>query len=271
MSNRGAQLFCWLFIVIGLAAVGAGVWTLVKSLRTEHWPVTDGIIQSAHMESHPGNRGSTTYSAEVTYMYQVVGVSYTGKKISIGGMSSSSDYAQGILNRYPVGKKVSVHYSPADPEEAVLETGIHGGTWICFGVGTGFVLFGTMFLQIQRAAAKAQMPGAPQTPSVRTNPDGSISMDKPPALMGVIFLLAGVAICFAQPSGGTPHWIIYAAGGVFGLGGIYLLLWRMGKQDYGKFLVWPILILFLAVFHWIAFGAGERIGTSTTPFSHHSG
>ena len=76
-------------------------------------------------------------------------------------MSSSSEYAQGILNRYPVGKKVSVHYSPGDPSEAVLETGIHGGAWICLGVGTAFGLFGIMFLQIQRAAARAQMPGVP--------------------------------------------------------------------------------------------------------------
>ncbi len=33
MSNRGAQLFCSLFIVIGLVAVGTGIWLLTKSLR----------------------------------------------------------------------------------------------------------------------------------------------------------------------------------------------------------------------------------------------
>ena len=111
--------------------------------------MTDGIIQSAEMKSHEGSKGGTTYSADVTYTYQVAGASYTGDKVSIGQMSSSSEYAQGILNRYPVGKKVSVHYSPGDPSDAVLETGIHGGTWICLGVGTAFALFGIMFLQIK--------------------------------------------------------------------------------------------------------------------------
>jgi len=162
MSSRGTQLFCSLFVVIGLVAVGIGIWTLVKSIRSEHWPVTDGIIQSAEMKSHEGSKGGVTYSADVTYTYQVAGESYTGDKVSIGQMSSSSEYARGILDRYPVGKKVSVHYPPGDPADAVLETGIHGGTWICLGVGTMFTLFGIMFLQIQRAAAKAQMPGVSQ-------------------------------------------------------------------------------------------------------------
>src|SRR5882724_11371684 len=116
-SNRGTQLFCLLFVVIGLGAVGVGVSMMIKGLRTEHWPVTDGVIQSAAMKSHEGSKGGTTYSAEVTYIYQVGGLSYAGSKISIGQMSSSSEYARGVLNRYPVGKKVSAHYSPDDPSE----------------------------------------------------------------------------------------------------------------------------------------------------------
>src|SRR5882724_6152816 len=101
-SNRGTQLFCLLFVVIGLGAVGVGVSMMIKGLRTEHWPVTDGVIQLAEMkshESHDSNHGSMTYSADVTYTYQIGGVNYTGSKISIGQMSSSSEYAQGVLNR----------------------------------------------------------------------------------------------------------------------------------------------------------------------------
>lgn len=224
---RSAQIFCWLFVVIGLGIVGCGAWTLIKSFRTNDWPVTNGVIQSAHQQSHSGKEG-TTYSAAVTYTYQVADVSYTGNKIAIGQMSSSSDYAQGILNRYPVGKKIPVHYSPINPAEAVLETGVHGGTWICFIIGTVFALFGAMFLQLRRAATKAQMRGAPQASSVTMSPDGTISVDKPPLLMGVIFLIAGVSMCFAPPSNGVPHWVIYAIGGVFAWIGVYIIFsgWR---------------------------------------------
>ena len=265
-SNRGVQVFCWLFIVVGVAVFGAGIWTLVKSIRTEHWPVTDGVIQSAQQESHSGDHG-TTYSAEVTYTYQVSGVNYTGRKISIGAMSSSSQYAQGILDRYSVGKNVSVYYSPTDPAEAVLETGIHGGTWICLGVGTAFGLAGLMFLQIFRAAAKAQISGAAPSSSVTVNPDGSVTASKPPVLMGVIFLLAGTAVCFAPPDGHAPKWILCAVGVMFAACGLLLLLMRLENKVYSKIVGGMVLVLFLVVFHWVSFGPGERIGTATTPFS----
>ncbi len=271
MSSRGAQLFaqffCSLFVVIGLVAVGIGIWTLAKSIRSEHWPVTDGIIQSAEMKSHQGSKGGTTYSAEVTYTYQVTGTSYTGDKISIGQMSSSSEYARAILNRYPVGKTVSVHYLPGNPSDAVLETGIHGGTWICLGVGTAFTLFGIMFLQIIRAAIRAQMPGAPQSSSVTMQPGGRVTMDKPPVLMGVIFLLVGIGLCFVPPDSGKPGWLMYAVGGMFASAGVMLLLMRLENKVYSKIAMAPMLLALLAVFHWVSFGPGERSGTVSTPFS----
>lgn len=268
---RSIQIFCWLFIVMGVGIVGWGGWTLIKSIRTNDWPVTDGVIQSARQKSHPDNDGSTTYSAEVTYAYQVAGISYTGSKITIGSMSSSSEYAQGVLSRYPVGGKVSVHYSATAPTDAVLETGIHGGTWICFAVGTVFALFGIMFLQLIRNAAKAEAADNLQPPSVTTSPDGSPTTSKAPLVLGVIFLIAGVGICFGQPSGGTPQWILYAAGGMFGMIGVYIFLAGLKNKLYSKIATLLILAPFLAIFHWISFGAGERIGTSTSSFSQQSG
>ena len=214
---------------------------------------------------------STTYSAEVTYSYQVAGATYTAGKVAIGQMSSSAEYAQGILNRYPVGKKVSVHYSPGDPSDAVLETGIHGGMWICLGVGTAFTLFGIMFLQIQRAARRAQMPGTPQWSSVTVQPDGSVTMDKPPVLMGVIFLLAGIGLCFVPPDPGKPGWLMFAVGGMFASGGLLLLLYRLENKVYSKFATCAVLVSFLAIFHWVSFGEGERNGTISTPFSMSHG
>ncbi len=271
ISKRGIQLFCWLFIVIGLVLVGVGGRMLIKSLRTEHWPMTDGIVRSSQIKPHSDNDGGTTYSAEVTYTYDVAGVNYDGDKVAIGEMSSSSEYARGIVDRYPTGRKVSVHYSPTNPAEAVLETGIHGGTWLCLGMGTGFVLFGVMFLQIDRAANIAQLLDASQSPSIKTNPDGSIALDKPPVLMGLIFVLAGTGICFLPSSDGMPQWMPYAAGGFFGFAGIAALLFRLENKVYFKMAMIPAVVLFLAMFHWISFGAGERIGTSTTPFSEQSG
>jgi hypothetical protein len=51
-SNSGTQLFCLLFVVIGMVAVGVDVLMMIKILQSEHWPVTECIIQSVEMKSH---------------------------------------------------------------------------------------------------------------------------------------------------------------------------------------------------------------------------
>jgi hypothetical protein len=271
-SNRGTQLFALLFAIIGLGAVAVGISMMIKSVRSEHWPVTEGVIQSSEMKSHTNDKGSTTYSAAVTYTYKVDKIGYIGERISIGqSSSSSSEKAQGILSRYPVGTKVSAHYSPDDPSESVLETGIHGGTWAIIGIGTFFTLIGTMFLQIQRAAAKAQMPGATQSSSVKVLPDGSMTMNKPPVLMGVIFILMGSFIPFGEPGEGVPYWGGYVAAGIFISAGIALLLARLENKTYAKIFGALAGVLLMAVFNWVSFAPGERIGSSSTPFGTHTG
>jgi Protein of unknown function (DUF3592) len=267
-SIRSTRLFCGLFILMGVGAIGAGGWILVQGLRCEFWPTTDGVIQTAEMNYHSGNHGGVTYSADVTYKYQVAGVNYTGTRLAFGQMSSSSEYARRILDRYPVGQKVSVHYSPGKPEQAVLETGIHGGTWLCLGVGTVFVLAGVMAMQL--LAARPTVPGKAGTPPPATSPDdtGRAGLQKPPILMGVIFVLMGSFVFFMEPSRGVPAWIVYAAGGFFVLCGLLLLAYRLQNQLFSKIMMWLVVLIFLAIFHWISFAPGERTGTATTPFSH---
>ena len=259
-SNRSIRIFLGLFILIGVGALGGGVWTLIRSLRCEHWPTTEGVIEQAELKYHSSDHGSGSYSASITYDYQVAGVHYPGTRLAFGEMSSSSGYPQGILDRFPVGKKVRVYYSPDVPQLAVLETGIHGGTWVCFGVGTLFVLAGIMFLQIFEKASVAG-----QIPQTR------VVLQQPPVLMGVIFMLMGSFVFFAPPSSGTPRWIVYAAGGTFVVAGLFLLANRLANKRYAEVLKWALVLGFMAIFHWVSFGAGERIGTATTPFSQRNG
>jgi hypothetical protein len=253
------RVFLSIFMLAGVAAIGCGLWLLVHGLQSTHWPVTDGAILTAQMSYHSGDHGGT-YSADISYNYQVAGTNYVSTHLAFGSMSSSSSYAQGILNRYPVGKKVQVHYAPDDPKTAVLETGIHGGTWICLGVGTAFILFAIMFMQLVNKAA------APNSgiPAIAPN---TIGLQKPPILMAVIFIFAGSAVCFIEPGSGTPRWIVYAAGGLFVLGGLLILSYRFENKIFRKILVALFLLVFLAIFHWVSFGSGARNGTMTTPLS----
>ena len=61
------------------------------------------------------------------------------------------------------------------------------------------------------------------------------------------------------------------AGGIFILVGLLLLASRLKNKTYSKILGAAALLMFLAIFHWVSFAPGERIGTTTTPFSQTSG
>lgn len=260
----GLKLFLGIFILVGAIAVGCGLYNLIRSVRCANWPTTDGVVESANITRHEGDADhGDTFSAEITYQYSIAGIHFEGTRLAFGAMSSSSAYAQGVVNRYPVGKTVVVHYAPEDPQNSVLETGVHGGTWICFGVGALFMLAGIMFLQF---FSKANAAGQP---APTTSPPGT--MQAPPVLMGVIFTLMGSFACFAEPSGGTPRWVVFAAGGMFVLIGLFLITLRLDNKIYSNMFKWAGLLAFLAIFHWVSFAPGERIGSSTTPFSHHNG
>jgi hypothetical protein len=152
-SNR---LFFGLFFVIGVLAIGYGASLLVQSLRCEYWPVTDGVIETAVMKyqanSHSGHHGGT-YGVKITYHYQVAGTGLEGTQVAFGELESSAAHAQAILDRYPPGQKVQVHYDAANPQRAVLEPGIHGGTWLYFTLGAMFALVGGWQLGLYRRLA----------------------------------------------------------------------------------------------------------------------
>jgi hypothetical protein len=181
-SNRGIRLFLWLFVMVGALATGCGAWNLLRSLECERWPTTEGVIETGELNYQSSDDGNGTYSASVSYRYQVAGRHYTSTRVAFGQLSSSAAHAQAILNRFPPGRTVPVHYESNNPEQAVLETRIHGGTWVCFAVGIVFLLAGWMFLGLPSRNSAAQSEAAPQ---------------QPPKLMGVIFIVMGSFVCFS--------------------------------------------------------------------------
>ncbi|MDB6057641.1 MAG: hypothetical protein JWO95_1485 [Verrucomicrobiales bacterium] len=118
------------------------------SLRTYGWPVVDGIVRTAEMKSRSSGEGGTTYSPKISYEYNAGESEFTGETIAFGMMSGSSSFDDS--RQYPVGKKVLVHYNPSNPAQAVLEPGIHGGTWSFLGLGTAFILVCGLVLKFSK-------------------------------------------------------------------------------------------------------------------------
>lgn len=230
--------------------IGGG-WTVWQSWRCSGWPTTEGVVTAAEMQSHSDNDGGTTYSAEITYRYEVAGIKRESDRLAFGAMSASAAYARGILAKYPAGQHVVVHYRPDNPDVAVLETGIHGGTWILFGVGTLFVLVAVMFLQVFKKANATSTTIQQDTFASRLG--DSISTNKPPVLFGIIFLLVGLGISLIPPEPGKPAWLMYVVGGFFASGGVMALAMRSENKRYRNLATIPFLVLFLILFNWVGF------------------
>ena len=76
----------------------------------------------------------TIYLPIVEFAYTVDGNRLHSRQVKLGlEVSGSESLAQGIVDRYPAGAPVEVHYDPQDPSNAALENPT-GTNWILLGV-----------------------------------------------------------------------------------------------------------------------------------------
>jgi len=255
---RVAYAFAGLFVLIGLFVLAWGATDLVRSFRCVHWPTTEGVIQTAKVVRSRDNNGHTSYSADVSYDYEVADVRHTAKRVGFGVSS-----AEETVSRYPVGSKVFVHYAPGNPSEAVLETGSHGGPALLLGVGTIFALVGWMMLVLFTTAARLQQQPAGAPPQAIKRSGVSFQL-----LAGLIFCSFGTLELFlGEPAKGTPRLVADTAMFIFIFVGLAIMLRGVKNNLFSKILFGMAALAFLAVFHWVGFAPGERIGTVTTSSS----
>ena len=94
------------------------------------WPVADGKVLTSTVAKKKHPTAGIFHVPRVRYAYAVAGRQYEGDLICPGieqfGLGSELQ-AHAKSDKYAVGKIVSVHYDPADPSVAVLETTQIGG------------------------------------------------------------------------------------------------------------------------------------------------
>jgi Protein of unknown function (DUF3592) len=65
------------------------------------------------------------WSSVIEYSYRVQDRDYHGTRLAFGAdVAGPRDLAEKTAARYPVGSKVTVHFDPANPSFAVLDTHI---------------------------------------------------------------------------------------------------------------------------------------------------
>ena len=140
------------FIIAGVVMLIIGGILLSKALDSADWPTAPGRIISSKVgsreetrDSSSGSRRVTMYFADVRYSYNVEGAGCTSERVSFGEPdSNTSGPARSIVNAYPAGKEVLVHYNPDKPSEAALQAGAKWTAYLLPGMGILFLVVGAL-------------------------------------------------------------------------------------------------------------------------------
>jgi len=139
----------WIFFMLfGVAILAPGLRNLWYAHASQGWPTTNGVVVYAERETASrvlrDSHEVTTYGAPLAYRYEVDRTQYFSNVRHFGQFisSSSHDWAEAILKRYPSGTGLPVSYCPTDPDLGALEPGIHSESYYLPGAGLAFLLFG---------------------------------------------------------------------------------------------------------------------------------
>jgi hypothetical protein len=116
---------------IPILIIGGIVWYVYKQRQkartvkqaSRTWPSTTGKIVKSRVEL-AGGRDMATVEARIMYEYQVGGRQYQCDQIHSGDKffeMISKEETYDLVDRYPVGREVTVYYNPDNPAEAALE------------------------------------------------------------------------------------------------------------------------------------------------------
>jgi hypothetical protein len=118
---------CGMAAVFGAIVLAGNLVGFWLDERVRAWPTTPAQLSSVEIGRDEigvwHGRFSSTPIRErrfhVRYSYVVAGQPHVGNQIGAHGAAARVD---GRPDRYAVGQRVTAHYNPSDPDEAVLET-----------------------------------------------------------------------------------------------------------------------------------------------------
>ena len=141
-------------VLVALVLMGFGFrgvyWIVIDGTRgfaSRTWPSVSSTILAGTLEESYG-RGGREWTPNLTYSFSIDGKKYFGHDIKFPPRRSSLTSAKATLERYPVGKTVTVYYNPNDPAQACLEPGPDGWFLFIIPVVTLLLLASSVWLGI---------------------------------------------------------------------------------------------------------------------------
>ncbi|MCP3061157.1 DUF3592 domain-containing protein [Myxococcus sp. K38C18041901] len=229
MSSRvGSTAVVLVFVLPWLAITGFADYMVGSSVgrqvQSASWPTAQGTITSSEVETARGNK-SITYGLKVAYTYSVDGQQREGHKYRITtSRSGDIEEAQALVDRYPVGARVTVYHSPGPPSEAILQPGLGGGELVVLLM---LLPFNLVALYLVRMVVQSFKPKPPLL-SPFTREDGSecVAPDAPdtgtwvglvmgPASLACVVLTSSLAGVYPPVLAGVAAWAVVIASGLF--------------------------------------------------------
>lgn len=143
----------FILFLIGLIFLIIGLVAAKRAKTAQSWPVIPGVVLSSTVVQHESTDSdggsSVSYEPKVEYQYNVMGQTYTAKRIAYGANSFDYKKASEIASRYPAGAQVNVHYNPDKAKDATLEASATGGKlFTIFGAIMGAAGLVTMIVSL---------------------------------------------------------------------------------------------------------------------------
>jgi hypothetical protein len=133
-------IFSVAILIGGFIFIGMAINQYLKAKNAERtWLTAVGVVLNSDIKVHQSrnSKGQTTkyYEPLVSYQYQVKDETYNGDRLGFGSGRYGKSKANKKIAIYPQGAQVTVHYNPADPSKAVLETtATDGGKFLALGI-----------------------------------------------------------------------------------------------------------------------------------------
>jgi hypothetical protein len=137
--------------ILMLVATALAVYFVTEYARGRAamgWPTAAGTVTGPRIDETRELRGGFTYTPVILYRYAVDGLDYNGNRVAFGKTRGPHSAAEKVLQSYPVGSAIEVHYNLGRPQESVLQSGPNAsylvgnlvGASLLFGLGC-FILW----------------------------------------------------------------------------------------------------------------------------------
>lgn len=114
--------------------------------EAQSWPSTRASVWKSQRVDPSGGVANDSPGFEIGYLYQVGDKTYSGGTLTLGTFDESETTVQSLLEAFPVGRKITIYYDPANPQRSVVWRGKSNVALIARLVGATFAILAATFV-----------------------------------------------------------------------------------------------------------------------------